>query len=176
MEAYVGEIRMFAGSKAPVDWHWCDGSLLDVSTYKPLFDLIGTAYGGDGVKNFALPDLRGRVPVGMGQRSGSAAYVLGQDGGSETVALSVAEMPSHSHAVYASNAAGTTNIPGSNTVWANGGSARPYSTVTDSSPADAVMNAAALASSGGGQVHNNVMPSLAVNFIICLQGYFPAFS
>src|SRR5512136_2572601 len=96
-QPYVGEIRMFAGNFAPQGWMFCEGQLLPISQYDALFNLIGTTYGGDGINTFALPDLRGRVIVGPGQGSGLSNYVLGQQGGVETVTLTTNQIPQHSH-------------------------------------------------------------------------------
>lgn len=166
MAYYLGEIRMWTGSRIPTGWRLCDGSLLNVTENEELFSLIGTIYGGDGVNTFALPDLRGRVAIGQGQGRGLTKRVLGATGGREDVALTAEHIPSHTHAISATSAVGTASSP-ANYVWANGGTLKPYSSAT---PPDVAMSKAALATSGGNQPHNNVMPSLAINFIIAVQG------
>src|SRR6516165_9248553 len=97
-QPYVGEIRMFAGNFAPAGWMFCEGQLLPISEYETLFNLIGTTYGGDGQSTFALPDLRGRLPLHQG-----SGYVIGQSGGAETVTLTTQQMPVHSHSLMASS-------------------------------------------------------------------------
>lgn len=165
-DPYVGEIRMFAGNFAPADWAFCDGSLLDISTYDVLFQLIGTTYGGDGASTFALPDLRGRAPVHTGQGNGLSRYVLGQSGGQERVTLTTPQLPSHTHPASASVAAATSGDPGGHT-WA-----ATSSPAFGTGPA-ATLRADALAQAGGSQPHENRPPSLAVSFIIALYGVFP---
>ncbi|MEX0739345.1 MAG: tail fiber protein [Pseudohongiella sp.] len=162
-DSYVGEIRMFGGDFAPVGWHVCDGRLLPVSDYDALFALIGTAYGGDGQRTFGLPDLRGRVPVQM-----SNSMQLGATGGVETVTLIAQQLPAHTHVVNASTAAGSSNSP-TNHVWASSDAIAPY----QSAAPTVTMSPDAVAVTGGNQSHENVMPSLVVNFIICLYGNFP---
>ncbi len=166
---FVGEIRMFGGSFAPVGWAFCQGQLLAISENETLFNLIGTTYGGDGQSTFALPDLRGRVPVHMGTSSASGGtYVLGQTGGVENVTLTTSQIPPHSHVPQAAAAAGSQASP-SNNVWA-GSTNLPYS---QSAPA-AGMAADAIGSTGGSQPHDNMIPYLVVNFIISLFGIFPS--
>ncbi len=160
--AYLGEIRMFGGDFAPVDWALCDGSLLAVSQYQSLYELIGTTYGGDGVTSFALPDLRGRVPVHPG-----TGFAQGQSGGSETVTLTSTELPVHTHSLPATTAAGTTPSP-ADTIPAAWG-ANQYS---DGGVAGAMATSAG--PTGGSQAHDNMCPFTVVNFIICLSGVFPS--
>jgi microcystin-dependent protein len=162
-DAYVGEIRMFAGNFAPVGWAFCDGQLLPISENEILFNVIGTTYGGDGQANFALPDLRGRIPVHMG-----ANIQIGQSGGTESVTLLSNQIPAHSHPAFAKSANGDQTSPGATTTWA-------ASTLNQYSPvaANANMNAAAIGLTGGSQSHNNMMPYLTVSFIISLFGLFP---
>ena len=163
-EPFVGEIRMFGGTFAPMGWSFCDGRLLPINLYLTLFALIGNTYGGDGVTNFALPDLRGRIPVDQG-----AGYTIGQKGGAETVTLAPGEMPAHSHpATATSQVGGTVSNPQGN-VWANWNGLQ-YS---DQAP-NAQMNAGVTTSAGGSQPHDNMMPYQAVNFIIAYEGIFPS--
>lgn len=175
MDPYTGEIRIFAGNFAPVDWQLCDGTALPISTYQALFSLIGTYYGGDGVNTFKVPDLRGRLAISQGQGPGLSARALGQQGGTEQAALDGASMAAHTHAlITAGNNASTptagpgvtfANTTGQNTMYVNDG-ATPAPTKV--SPA-----ANTIAVTGAGQAHDNIMPSLAVNYIICLNGIYP---
>lgn len=163
LDAYFGEIRMFGGDYAPQDWALCNGQLLQISQYDALYALIGTTYGGDGVTTFALPDLRGRIPLGRGN-----GYSLGQKVGQEMVALSAQQVATHTHAVMASGDSGTDKSPAGN-YWA----ACPANQFL-AGPGTAVMSSAAITPSGGGAEHDNMMPYLPITFIICLNGYWPA--
>lgn len=161
-EAYVGEIRMFSGTFAPMGWLLCQGQLLSIAENDVLFSLLGTTFGGDGQTTFALPDLRGRVPVHP-----SSAYPQGQRGGSETITLTAAQMPAHTHTVGAQAEAGTTGHP-EGAVWAQ--SAVPaFAAVNANQP----MNGQAIAAAGGNQPHDNMMPFLCINFIIATEGIYP---
>jgi len=171
MDCYVGEIRMWTCPRIPDGWHLCDGSILDVATYEVLFALIGTTYGGNGISNFGLPNLQGRLVVGEGTGMGLTPRMLGATGGSEKVVVTVAQTPNHTHTISATTTVGTTNTP-LNNVWANAGTTlKPYS--SDATTLT-TMNAAALSTTGSNEPHNNVMPSLGMNFIIALQGTFPS--
>jgi len=162
VEPYLGEIRLFAGIFAPVGWAACDGQVLPISQNEALYTLLGTRYGGDGVSTFALPDLRGRWAVG---RRGAN---LGETGGAETVALTVPQLPVHSHAVHASAAAATGTAPG---VWA----AVPGPAYLPGDPgADAqTMAGDALAPAGTGAPHENLPPYLGMIHIIATAGLYP---
>lgn len=166
---YLGEIRMFAGTFAPLGWALCAGQLLPISQNDALFALIGTTYGGDGQSTFALPDLQGRIPIHMGRGTGLTPRVIGENGGSETVTLTSAQLASHSHAFPASINAAAAGDPLNNVV-ANTGAAFVYST---SSP-NVAMSPSAINPAGGSQPHDNAMPFLCVNFIIALEGIFPS--
>ena len=159
---------MFAGTYAPVGWAFCAGQLLPISENDVLFTLIGTRYGGDGQETFALPDLRGRVPLHPGQGAGLSARRLAEKGGAEAVTLTAAQMPGHTHAVAAASGAGTSASP-SNNVWA----ASSKQDQQYSGAANSTMQQGALASAGGGQAHDNMPPYLGLNYIICLIGTFP---
>ncbi len=160
---YVGEIRMFAGNFAPVGWAFCDGSLIPISENETLFNLIGTTFGGDGQSTFALPDLRSRVPIHI-----SSGFALGQSGGEELVTLTLSQIPAHSHVPQADSGLGTQVAPAGN-VWANSANS-PYS---NNAPATA-MAAQAVSVDGGSQPHDNMIPFLAVNFILSLFGVYPS--
>ena len=159
---FIGEIRMFAGNFAPVDWALCNGALMPIDQNTALFNLIGTTYGGDGQTTFALPNLQSRVPVHVGP-----GFALGQSGGTESVTLTTSQIPAHGHVPLA-NPTGTAPSP-SNAVWG----AWTGSQYSDQAPA-ATMNAAALQQAGGSQPHDNMAPFLTLNFIISLFGVFPS--
>jgi microcystin-dependent protein len=163
-QPYVGEVRMFAGNFAPAGWMFCEGQLLPISEYETLFNLIGTTYGGDGQSTFALPDLRGRLPIHQG-----SGFTLAETGGVETITLTVSQIPSHTHALLASASNGDQVSPLGN-VLANSFNVTPYiNDVTNGN-----MNAAAITSTGGSQPHTNFQPYLCVDFIISLFGIFPS--
>ncbi len=161
---YVGEVRLFAGNFAPAGWMLCNGQLLPISENEVLFQLIGTTYGGDGETTFALPDLRGRVPVHQG-----GGFILAQTGGAEAVTLTPNQIPAHSHGVRASTAAGTGSGPGGALLAATG-SVNSYGSAAPTQP----MTPGALAPQGGSQPHDNMAPYLAVSCIISLFGIFPS--
>ncbi|SOD90745.1 phage tail protein [Caenispirillum bisanense] len=167
-DAYLGEIRLFAGNYAPEDWHLCDGSLLPINTYQALYSLIGTTYGGDGVTTFGLPDLRGRMIVGMGTSTTGIMYNRGQKAGAETVTVTVANMPAHTHMVSAASTAATSSSP-NDAVWATA----DLTTFTASVPNTTLAPASVSTAPGGSQPHQNCQPSVALTYIIALQGIFP---
>lgn len=162
---YVGEIRMFGGNFAPVGWAFCNGQLLPISENATLFQLIGATYGGDGQTTFALPDLRGRIPVHVGTN-----FALAQAAGSETVTLTASQLPQHSHVPLATSGGTATASPGGNTWGTAAGSSNPY---TNMGPT-AQMNASCIGNAGGSQPHDNMMPFLCISFIISLFGIFPS--
>jgi microcystin-dependent protein len=163
-QPYVGEIRMFAGNFAPAGWMFCEGQLLPISEYETLFNLIGTTYGGDGQSTFALPDLRGRVPLHFGN-----GFTLAETGGVETVTLTVPQIPAHTHALLATSSIATQQNVSPN-VMAQASLFNPYINVNPTSP----MASQAVTSTGGNQPHNNFQPYLCVDFIISLFGIFPS--
>lgn len=165
---FVGEIRMFGFGFTPVGWQACDGSLLPIAQNEALFALIGTTYGGDGQLTFAVPDLRGRVPIHQGQGPGLSNYSLGQRAGTETVTLTQDQMPPHTHAMPVSTAAATSPSP-ANAVPAADSADPVYAGTSSTSMAP---NAVGLA--GGGQPHDNCMPTLTVQIAIALDGVFPS--
>jgi microcystin-dependent protein len=202
MEGTMSEIRLFAGNFAPRTWAFCNGQTLPIATNQALFSLLGTTYGGNGIQTFMLPDLRGRTTVGVGQGPGLSPYVLGEITGSNTATLSLQEMAAHTHAtivtastsrgtgtatLYGVNNAGGQSQPGGNYLGNDTtGNAKPYShpnpsSLVEMSP-DAItytnLNVPAptvsISMTGGNQPHNNIMPSIALNYIICLQGIFPS--
>lgn len=164
----LGEIRMFAGDFAPPGWAFCDGRLLSINEHTTLYSLIGMTYGGDGVTTFALPDLRGRIPIGGGTSQAGTSYAVGQAGGSETVILTTQHLPSHTHVAQGNKDKGTQEGP-KDGVWANPNDKKQYLV----GEPNQTMDAGAIASAGGGQSHNNVMPYFPLSFIIALIGDYP---
>ena len=154
---------MFAGNFAPAGWMFCEGQLLPISENETLFNLIGTTYGGDGQSTFALPDLRGRVPIHQG-----SGFTLAETGGVETVTLTGSQIPSHSHVALAYGSNGTQGGPGGN-VWAQSG----LNQFANATPT-VQMAVTAIGSTGGSQPHDNFIPYLCVDFIISLFGIFPS--
>jgi len=172
-EGFIGEIRIFAGNFAPRSWALCDGQLLPINNYQALFSILGTTYGGDGRTTFALPDLRGRFAMHPGTGAGLSQRRLGEKGGTETVLLTVGQMPQHNHTavVNAQSLEGDATIPDAG-YWAKSGQGDP----DYHSSADTTMNAGAVVvgNSGGNQAHNNMPPYQCVNYIICLYGVYPS--
>ncbi len=166
-QPYIGELRMFAGNFAPDGWLFCEGQILPISEYDTLFSLLGTTYGGDGKSTFALPDLKGCVPV----HPLNNQYFLGQMGGSETVTLLQSEMPVHSHALTATVEDGTQGTFQNGVTLATSIGGQLYQTNTGGSIVS--MNPVSLAPAGGSLPHNNLMPYLTLYFNIALQGVFP---
>lgn len=165
---YIGEIRLFGGNFAPAGWAFCDGQLMPISENETLFVLIGTTYGGDGQSTFALPDLRGRLPLHQGSNVG-VTYQLGEQGGVESVTLSVNQMPAHSHALSMSATIPDQLVP-TNNVTAEATKRFYTANATNLQP----MAANAIAPVGGSQPHDNLQPYLCVSFIISLFGVFPS--
>jgi microcystin-dependent protein len=155
---------MFAGTFPPVGWMFCEGQLLAISDYDVLFQLIGTTYGGDGQSTFALPDLRGRVPIHLGN-----GFVQGQSGGTEAVTLTSQQIPIHAHAFLASADQASSPNPGAH-VLAETISTTPYFAGTPFAP----LAPQSIVGAGGSQPHTNMQPFLCVDFIISLQGIFPS--
>lgn len=175
---YVGEIRLFAGNFAPVGWAFCDGQLIPISENETLFQIIGTTYGGDGEFTFALPDLRGRIPIHQGN-----GFVLAETGGAEEITLTVNQIPAHAHALrgpgmiaYGAGKGNSSSPVGNYPAMIPG--LNLYSTevragVNLNSPSIPNPNAV-LTPVGGSQPHTNMQPYLCVNFIISLFGIFPS--
>lgn len=162
-QPYVGEIRMFAGNFAPAGWMFCEGQLLPISENETLFQLIGTTYGGDGESTFALPDLRGRIPLHQGN-----GFILAETGGAEEITLTVSQIPAHSHPLLASNGTSAGTEPISQLL----ATALQDVYVEDLTAAN--MSPSAVSPVGGSQPHTNFQPYLCVNFIISLFGIFPS--
>ncbi|WP_182212617.1 phage tail protein [Stenotrophomonas acidaminiphila] len=174
-DPYIGEIRMFGfGSRgAPNGWQACDGSLLPISQYDALFALIGTTYGGDGQTTFAVPDLRGRLPIHQGQSPGLDNYVLGERQGAESVTLLAPQMPLHTHTAVATTAAASSLTPGPS--FLPGAVSGDTFYATDLAGATPIpMSTQSISSVGGQQPHENCMPTLTVQYCIAVYGIFPA--
>ncbi|MHA3773186.1 phage tail protein [Verrucomicrobiota bacterium sgz303538] len=165
---YVGEIRLFAGNFAPAGWMFCNGQVLPITENETLFNLIGTTYGGDGQQTFALPNLQSRVPIHAGTGPDGTTYTLGEAAGTETVTLTVQQIPTHSHPLVASTDLAQLGNP-INAVYARSaaidylGADEPFGN----------MAASAIAPVGGSQPHDNMQPFLCINYIISLFGVFP---
>src|SRR5215472_13687605 len=152
-QPFVGEIRMFAGNFAPAGWMFCEGQLLPISENETLFNLIGTTYGGDGQSTFALPDLRGRLPIHFGN-----SFTLAETGGVETVTLTTAQIPVHNHACRASTNAAGSSLPNGAFV-----AQSDQFSIYDPAASDATMSPLSVSSVGGSQPHSNFQPYLCVN-------------
>ena len=161
MEPFLGEIMIAGFGFAPSGWALCDGQVLNISQNSALYSLLGTTFGGDGKTTFALPNLQGRIPLAKG-----SGFKLGNNGGETGHTLNTNEIPSHTHFVSASNADPNAPSPEGN-VWAKGTGA--YQTGAN----NAVMNPAAVGSTGGGQAHPNLQPCLVLNFVIATMGFYP---
>jgi microcystin-dependent protein len=178
-DCYVGEIRLFAGLRAPVDWHFCDGTLLRISEYQVLFSLLSTSFGGDGVTTFALPDLRGRVPVHFGTNPASPAVApvtFAQNFGLETVAVTAVNLPAHNHSLTAVAITGTaTDARGLVTAAFAGGTGVDTLYVTNpTTPKPVSLGARSIGSTGGSVLQMNIMPTMAMNYMIALSGLYPS--
>lgn len=175
---YVGQIIMFAGNFAPQGWALCEGQLLSIADNMALFNLIGTTYGGDGQSTFALPDLRGHVPVSQGRGPGLSNYALGEWAGVEAVTLSQYQLPSHSHTVLAVAQPGDANIPSDQKLLATlGGQAWSGDFAVSAyaqAGAQAQLNANTVGPTGGSQQHDNIQPYQSLNYCIALTGLYPS--
>ena len=179
MEGYIAEIRMFAGNFAPRNWAFCQGQILSIAQNTALFSLLGTTYGGNGQTTFALPDLRGRVPVGTGQGPGLPSMNLGEVSGSPTNTLLINNLPAHNHTLNASGNGPTLNTAAGNLLASqsrsNGGTMpNVYAPTANVNPIPLPMSSSAIGVTGGSQPVNNMQPYLGMNYIICLFGIFPS--
>lgn len=194
MDPTLAEIRIFAGNFAPLSWAFCNGALMSIAENTALFSLLGTTYGGDGQTTFALPDMRGRVPVGVGQGAGLSYYDLGQVSGSPTVTLISTQMPAHTHQMVVSGAP-TLNVSsgqatnaaasGTNSSIASPGtmSGRTFNASLgfNTSAPDVAINSVNMHTmsvnnsiAGGSQPHDNMMPYMGINYIIAVEGIYPS--
>jgi microcystin-dependent protein len=171
---FTGEIRVFAGNFAPRDWHFCDGSTLEINDYYQLYSLLGTAYGGDGVVTFALPDLRGRIPIGQGQGPGLSNRALAEMAGTETVTLTEQQVAAHSHGVVVTADPAAASQPGGQLPAAPSNDGLFYLPPNVGNQVDAKMAPDSIMPAGGGRAHENRMPITAMNFIIALTGIYPS--
>ena len=163
-QPYVGEIRIFAGNFAPAGWMFCEGQLLPISENETLFNLIGTTYGGDGQSTFALPDLRGRLPIHMG-----SGFTMAGIGGVEEVTLTVPQIPGHLHAELVTDGLANQTNPGGNFLGQS-----TQASLYNSFPANVAMASSVISNTGGSQPHTNFQPYLCLDFIISLFGIFPS--
>lgn len=162
-EPFIGEVKLFALNFAPRGWALCNGQLLPINQNQALFSILGNTYGGNGVTTFALPDLRGRTPMHVGN-----GITLGQSAGEENHTLTTNEMPAHVHLVSGANVDATEKLAGGN-IWASSANL-PFSP----GPVNTVMNASSMGSAGGSQPHSNMQPYLALNYCIAIEGLFPS--
>ncbi len=165
-------IKLFAGNFQIRGWAFCAGQILSIAQNTALFSLLGTTYGGNGQTTFALPDFRGRVPVGVGQGPGLPPVSLGEVSGTPTHTLIITEMPAHNHLLSASNANGNTNTPGAGVVPAKLVDSRNNALNSYSNAANTTMGGTTIA--GGSQPHNNMQPYLGMNYLICMEGIYPS--
>jgi microcystin-dependent protein len=163
-EPFLSEVRLMSFVFAPKGWALCNGQLLPINQNQALFSLLGTTFGGDGRVNFALPDLRGRVPIHVG-----SGHTLGERGGEQAHTLSIAEIPTHTHTLQASSADGNVPVPNSPSVLA-----RTVNNVYQTPTALVALNAGSVTNTGGSQAHLNMQPFLTLSFCIALQGIFPS--
>jgi microcystin-dependent protein len=168
-EPYLAEIRIFSFEFAPKGWAFCAGQLLPINQNQAIFALLGTTYGGNGTTNFALPDLRSRVPMHQGNVQGNV-FVEGQTGGEEAHTLSVNEIPSHSHFVNVSSVPGNSNSPAGNFL----AQSSRFVLYSGTLSTQTTLQPATVGSAGGGQPHFNLQPYLVLNFCIALAGIFPS--
>lgn len=169
---YVGEIRMFGFGRTPIGWQACDGSLLSISEYEVLFVLIGTTYGGDGQVNFAVPDLRGRLPIHQGQGPGLSNHIIGQVAGTEDVTLLPTQMPAHTHTLVATTTTANAVTPASTLLPGSiSGETIYVSDITGAAPLPMSVQSTTFA--GDSQSHENCMPTLTVQYCIATEGIFP---
>jgi microcystin-dependent protein len=170
-DCMIGEVKMFAGNFAPKSWALAQGQIMAISQNTALFSILGTTYGGNGQTTFALPDLRSRFPIGVGQGAGLSDYVEGQQGGVETVTQTVNEMAPHNHLLQVSSLPGTHIRPQGRVLAKVEPNTGPN--IYIDTP-DMTMKPEAITTTGGGQPQTNVPPYLGINFIICLEGIYPS--
>lgn len=173
-EPFIGQVTLFAGNFAPRGWAFCQGQILSIAQNTALFSILGTTYGGNGQTTFALPDLRGRVPMQQGQGPGLSPRSLGEQGGQENVTLLQAQLPAHNHQISASAANGNASSPQGNfnAITYDSDTLNTFNSYSSSS--NTTLNASAVGVVGGNQPHQNVQPYTCLNFIIALEGTFPS--
>jgi microcystin-dependent protein len=173
MEPFIGEIRIFAGDFAPVGWALCNGQRLPIAQNTALFSILGSAYGGDGISNFGLPNLQGSAPLMAGQGQGLSQRDLGAQGGAQTVTLTTKEKPAQTHVPTCSAEAVDAESP-DNAIWARDALNRKQKLYAEKASKPLLMNPDALKQAGDGQAHNNLPPYLTLTFIVALDGIFPS--
>ena len=166
---YIGEIRMFGGNFNPAGWAFCDGALMPISENDALFNLIGTTYGGDGQETFGLPNLNGRVPIHMGTGKDGITYTIGEVSGTESVTLTVQQIPSHPHDLLASGDIANSPNPKDSAIARSG----QVNAFINANPGVA-MSSQFLGPAGGSQPHDNMQPYLVISYIISLFGIYPS--
>ncbi|TBR35965.1 MULTISPECIES: phage tail protein [Dyella] len=171
MTPYLGEIRLLPYTRVPLGWMECNGALVSIAENDALYTLLGTTYGGDGVQTFGLPNLQSRVAVHQGTGQGLSTRVLGQVGGKETVTLTAQTMPTHTHIMHATTTTATANAPSNALEYGAVGGDTMYSTTVDVN--SATFLATSVTMSGGNLPHDNIMPTVAVRYFICVSGVFP---
>jgi microcystin-dependent protein len=172
MDPFIGQLMLVCFNYAPQGWMFCDGSLLPIAQYQALFALLGTTYGGNGTTNFALPDLRGRVPVGASLSGGGNQLTprqMGEAGGSETVTLTTPQMPAHNHLVATNDSSESLNVSSGHYL---GGGGR--TSIYADQPGTTTLAANAVTPAGGSQPHANMQPFLGLNWIIAVNGIWPS--
>jgi microcystin-dependent protein len=174
MESMMGQITLIAGNYAPQGWMLCQGQLLAIAQYDALYSILGTTYGGDGQTTFGLPNLAGRSAVHPGAGPGLSGWEAGQMNGTESVTLTTPQLATHSHGILANNTVGTTSVPTGQVPakGLDGGSGTEYTIYETTS--NTQMAAGSVTPSGGSQPHDNMAPFLAINYIICVEGVYPA--
>jgi microcystin-dependent protein len=172
---YVGALKIFAGNFAPKGYALAQGGLLSIQQNTALFSLYGTFYGGNGISNFQLPDLRGRLPLGQGTGPGLSTYTIGQIGGVENVSLLSGDVPPHNHIFYATTGAANTKTASSTVQLAAPANAdKFYAIANNPGVVPTPLNHNAITNQGGSQPHNNIQPSMGLTYIVALQGVFPS--
>jgi len=171
-DPFIGQIIAVGFNYAPENWLPCDGRLVPISEFEPLFQLIGTTYGGDGQSTFGLPNLNGRVPLGVGKGPRTSDHVLGEMGGNENVTLQQGQVGSHAHPLLAAARMGTTNTPGPGVALAE--NAQPAAFLYAPQAPNVALSPSAITASGGSTPHENRQPYQVINYIICANGIFPS--
>lgn len=174
-DMYISALAIFGFDWAPRNWALCNGQLLAIQQNQALFSLLGTTFGGNGTTTFALPNLQGRIPIGMGQGPGLSNYVLGQQGGAENVTLLTSNLPAHTHTVFVNNTTANSTSPVTASAIAaakdlNTDATKIYNAVAP----NVQLNGSTIAPTGGSQPHSNLQPYITVNYCICLFGVFPS--
>jgi len=174
VDCYVGEIRIMAGPAIPAGWHDCDGSLLSIQNYPLLYAVMGTVYGGNGTTEFALPDLRGRLMISQGLGPGLTQRNLGASGGAETVALLESQLPAHTHQFNTAGVAGTVSTPSARVTLANTTEPMVQYLNTGIAGTEVSLSGHSITNAGASVPHMNMMPTVALRFMIATEGLYPS--